>query len=116
MITRSIDGNNDWNFGRGKQDYLQENAALAQNIKTRLQSFYQDCFFAPTEGIDWFTFLGSKNRDGLKNAVSKVILNTVGVYSVDEVNFNLDENRQLLIEYVVTSLWSETVSAYATIG
>ena len=116
MITRAIDADGQWIFGKGKQDYLQETAALAQKIKTRLQSFYQDCFFAPTEGIDWFTFLGSKNQAGLKNAVSKVILNTVGVYSVDEVNFNLDENRQLMIEYVVTSLWSETVSAYATIG
>lgn len=116
MITRSIDGNNDWNFGKGSQNYMGERSALPQNIKTRVQSFYRDCFFDLNSGIDWFTFLGSKNQNGLKNAIAKTILNTVGVYSLDELNFSLSENRQLLIQYSVTTIWSETLTSSTILG
>lgn len=116
MITRSIDSSNDWNFGTGKETYLSEKGAVGQNIKTRLQSFVNDCFFDLTAGIDWFNFLGSRNQAGLKNAVAKTILNTTGVYSIDELNFSLSENRELLIQYQVTTLWSEKINASTTVG
>ena len=116
MITRSIDAQNDWNFGKGSQNYLGEKNALAQNLKTRIQSFYRDCFFDLNAGIDWFTFLGSKNQNGLKNAIAKTILNTVGVYSLDELNFSLSEKRELLIQYQVTTIWSETLTSSITLG
>ena len=39
MKVRAIDINNDWTFGRGLQDYKLNDRAVAQNVKTRLQSF-----------------------------------------------------------------------------
>ena len=116
MITRLIDESNDFRFGRGFSDYVQEKDAVNQNIKTRLQSFYKDCFFDTEAGIDWFNFLGSKNHAGLKNAVAKTILTTTGVFSLDELFFNLSENRELLIQYRVTTLWSESANNTVTLG
>jgi len=116
MITRSIDSNHDWNFGKGKQDYLAENDALAQNIQTRIMSFLNDCFFDLAAGIDWFNFLGSKNIVGLRLAVSGVILQTTGVNELNELSFELDANRSLLIQYSVTSAWSNTVNGTANLG
>ena len=116
MLTRSIDGANDWNFGNGIQNYLSEKNAVGQNIKTRIQSFYRDCFFSPEDGIDWFTFLGSKNQTGLKNSIAKTILNTTGVFSLDELRITLSPDRELLIEYIVTTLWSETINSTVNLG
>lgn len=116
MITRQVDALHDWSFGNGKENYLSEQNAVGQNIKTRILSFVNDCFFAPTDGIDWFTHLGSKNQLGLKNAIAKIILNTTGVYSLDELNFNLSETRQLAVEYQVTTLWSESLKSSVLVG
>lgn len=116
MITRAIDSNNEWIFGIGKEAYLGEQSAVNQNIKTRIQSFYQDCFFDLGAGIDWFAFLGGKNEAGLRNAVAKTILNTVGVYSLDELNFSLSETRELLVQYQVTTIWSEKLNSTVTLG
>ena len=116
MITRSIDTQNDFNFGKGKQDYFSEKDSLNQNIKTRLQSFVNDCYFDLTAGVDWFTFLGSKNLSGLNNAVARVVLNTVGVYSLDSLSFKVGEKRELLIEYTVTTIWSEKLTSGTTLG
>ncbi len=116
MITRSIDSDNDWNFGNGKSHYLSDNASLAQNIKTRLQSFIGDCFFDLGAGIDWFLYLGSKNLSGLKLAIGGVITSTLGVDKLEELSFSLDDKRQLLIQYRVTSVWSTTIISSSTIG
>jgi hypothetical protein len=77
MIVRALSSIGDWTYGAGKNNYLSANAAVAQAIATRLQSFLGDCFFATDAGIDWFTFLGgSKNQLALHLAISAVILNT----------------------------------------
>ena len=116
MITRAIDSSHDFTFGNGKENYLSEQNALGQNIDTRVLSFVNDCFFAPTDGIDWFTYLGSKNQAGLKNAIAKIILNTTGVYSLDELSFTLSENRELLVQYQVTTIWGENLTSNVSVG
>jgi hypothetical protein len=116
VITRSIDNENDWNFGNGRESYQSEQLGISQSIKTRVQSFYQDCYFDLPAGIDWFSFLGTKNVAGLKNAVAKAILNTTGVFSLNELNFIQGENRDLLIQYSVTTIWSETLTETVSMG
>jgi hypothetical protein len=116
MITRTIDINSSWNFGKGIQDYYQDKEALPQNIKTRLMSFLNDCFFDLDSGVDWFFFLGSKNINGLKVSIAKVIADTVGVVSLNELSLDIDDARQMTLQYEVTTVWSEKISGTTTLG
>lgn len=112
MIVRSLDVNGDWNFGKGRNDYLQNNAAIVQNISTRLKSFLGDCFFALDAGIDWFNLLGSKDQVALQLAIRAVILNTAGVVSILDVFTQLDENtRNLTVQYTINTIYTVTSSS-----
>lgn len=106
MRVRSIDASNDWNFGKGLNDYYLNNDAITQNIKTRLQSFLGDCFFATNAGLDWFNLLGSKNILAVQLAVQAAILNTNGVTRIVDFSLTLESNRLLKLQYVVETIYS----------
>lgn len=107
MIVRGLDANGDWLFGKGKNDYNANNKAIEQSIKTRLQSFLGDCFFALDAGLDWFNLLGSKNQLALELAVRSVILNTPNVSAIIDVSINLDHNtRRILMQYTVETVFT----------
>ena len=99
---------NDWTFGSGQNNYLSNNDAVAQIIKTRLLSFLGDCFFDITAGIDWFNFLGGKNAIALNLAISSVILNTTNVTSILQLSVNLTSNRLFSVSYRVQTTYSQT--------
>lgn len=101
MIVRAIDGNNDWLFGKGKNDYKTGRDAVAQRIKTRLQSFLGDCFFDVNAGVDWFNLLGGKDLLTLRLSVSTIILDTEGVKSLVRLNSNLNNERNINLQYTV---------------
>ena len=105
MIVRGVDGNNDWLFGKGKNDYKTEKNAIAQSIATRLQCFLGDCFFALEEGIDWFDQLGGKNTIELKLLISTRILNTYGVTYLNEISVLRNRQRNLTIIYNVDTVY-----------
>lgn len=96
----------DWYFGKGRNDYLTGNAAVMQNINTRLYSFLGDCFFDTSAGIDWFTHLGGKDQTGLNLAISAVILNTDDVTGLLQLSISLSPERQLLVQYQVQTTYS----------
>ena len=102
---RSIDTLNDWTFGKGRNDYKTGQTAVAQNIKTRLQSFLGDCFFSLESGLDWFNYNGSKNQLELRLAVTSIILNTNEVVSVREILISLSESRNFLLTYEVQTVY-----------
>ena len=107
MRVRAIDELGDWTFGKGQNNYLVANAAIVQNIKTRLLSFLGDCFFDAGAGIDWFTFLGGKDQFSLTLAVKSVILNTEGVTGIKQTSVNLDSGtRQIFIQYSVITVYT----------
>ena len=105
MIVRAIDSDNDWTFGKGRNNYKRNQEAVAQMIKTRLQSFLSDCFFAANDGIDWWNLIGSKNQLGLSLAISSTILNTEGVSKLEELTLNLSDTRLFSVSYKVTTLY-----------
>jgi len=105
MKVRNIDANNDWEFGKGKSNYKSKIAACAQNIKTRLQSFLGDCFFATDEGLDWFSYMGGKNTAELKLAIAAILLKTQDVISVEEVTTFTNNNRKITIQYSVKTVF-----------
>lgn len=109
MIVRAIDHNGDWTFGSGIQNYKTGNAAIAQSIQTRLQSFLGNCWFATNAGMDWFNLLG-KNIPELNIAVNTMILNTTGVVSINQTSSSLDTlTRTLNVVYSVNTVNSASV-------
>jgi len=106
MIVGALDKQNDWIFGKSLNDYLSGQAAVIQNIKTRLLCFLGDCFFDITAGVDWFTFLGgSKNQIALRANISAVILNTTFVTGINQLSISLT-NRSFSITYQSQTVFS----------
>lgn len=118
MISRALDINHDWTFGKGKNDYLINNNAIVQNINTRLNSFVGDCFFSANSGVDWWTLLGGKSQIAVELAVSAVILNTSGVTGLVELSVNLSDTRQVTIVYQVATVYStsQNLTGSLTVG
>lgn len=111
MITRGVDNLNDWMFGKGKNDYKRNIYAVAQNVKTRLQSFLGDCFFQSNAGIDWFNLLGDKNLPALELAISSTILNTAGVTGIVEISTTVGENREVNTQYTIDTIYGRFSSS-----
>ena len=102
MIVRSLDKNHDWTFGAGKNNYRTNLNALAQNLQTRLLCFLGDCFFDLTTGINWWFYLGSRNRqDELQMEVADVILSTENVTSIENLQMDLNANREIKLTYTI---------------
>lgn len=106
MIVRALSSTGDWTFGKGLNDYKSANAAVAQTIQTRLNSFLNNCFFDANAGIDWFTLLGGKDTLSLNLAVTAMILNTANVISLNQLYITLDTNRKVTISYTVQTTYS----------
>lgn len=106
MIVRGLDTVGDWLFGKGIADYKASQDAIAQNIQTRLYMFLNDCFFATNAGLDWFTYLSSKNQLAVELAVASTILNTEGVLGLVQVSANLSTTRLISLNYTVTTIYS----------
>jgi len=107
MIVRALDSDDDWQFGKGKNDYRANNDAIAQSIKTRLSMVLGDCFFAVSEGIDWFNQLGGKNQLALNLSINATILNTEGVTGILQTSLSVSPvTRGFAVQYKVQTVYS----------
>lgn len=106
MLFRSLDENNDWNFGKGQNDYVRDNEAVRLNTRTRILSWLNDCFFAQNEGIDWVNRLGQKNqRELLEQDLRNTILQTEGVTEI--IRFSTDlVGREFFAEYEANTIYT----------
>jgi hypothetical protein len=94
MRIRNISGDNDWKFGHSNSDYVREAYAVALDIKLKIQEWYQDCFFAEQNGIDWKTRLGTHNqKELLDNDLLRIAKSVEGVISVFGFNSYVDGRR-----------------------
>ncbi|MEZ5691201.1 MAG: hypothetical protein R3D71_06015 [Rickettsiales bacterium] len=108
MKIRGLDLNHDWLFGRGKNDYLLADSAIALNIKTRILSWVGDCFFDMTAGIDWINRLGkTKQRELLELDLRRIILTSEGVTGIISFNSQLID-RSFSAQYEVRTENSTT--------
>ena len=108
MIIRALDENGDWTFGKGKSNYLRDADAVALNVKTRIASFLNDCFFDLDMGVDWWGLTGSKNKEEIILQVKTIILQSFGVtelLSFDTV-YNT-EDRSLTMTYEINTIFSQ---------
>lgn len=113
MRVRAITENREWTFGKGKQGYKIDEEAIAQNVKTRVLSFFGDCFFDLKAGIDWWNLLGVGKREELLKAIQTVILTTEGVAGINSIDaYNKD--RVLHITYDIKTIFSESYQGNLT--
>lgn len=106
MIFRTLDENQDWTFGKGINNYSRDTEAVKLNVKTRLQSWLNDCFFALTEGVDWNTYMDTGEVNLLAEQIKAIILQTPGVAQLLDFNFTFEE-RQFIANYTVLTIYSE---------
>ena len=107
MIIRKIDNENDWLFGHGLSDYALDQAGIEENVKTRLQSWVGDCFFALQDGVDWRSRLDVGQKSNLLNELKTEILQSEGVVAVLSITGNFDgRSRVFSVAAVVQTIFS----------
>ncbi len=106
MIIRSSTNQNDWTFGKGLSDYYRDQNAIIHNIRTRLLSWREDCFFAPAEGIDYNNFLDIGTKDLLDSDIKRVVLQSEGVVRINQYESTLErETRDFSANITVTTIF-----------
>lgn len=107
MIIRNLNSSGDWTFGSGDGNYLTQNAAIGLNIKTRILSWLNDCFFDMGAGIDWANRLGSKNQQALlANDIQRIILQSYGVTGIVSFDINVT-GRAFSADYVINTIYTQ---------
>lgn len=113
MIVRALDSDGDWTFGKGRNNYLKDNAAVAQVLDLRVSMFLGDCFFALNEGIDWTNRLGSKDELALNLDIAARILNTPQVTGLLQLSTNLNRGtRGFTASYEVQTVYSRVANQF----
>ena len=107
MIIRQINGQNDWQFGKGLASYAFDEQAVEENVQTRLKSWVNDCFFALRDGIDWRARLDVGQEAELKDELTAAILQSYGVISVDSVTLTRDTKRNLVVTYTISTIFGQ---------
>ncbi len=113
MTIRALDTLGDWTFGQGRQSYLTDEAAVEENIATRLRSFLNDCFWATAFGIDWWNLLGAKNPAAQANVIVQVramLATSYGVTAINSVEALTDRaTRALTVRINVDTIFTRGV-------
>jgi hypothetical protein len=109
MQFRTLDENHDWSFGRGKQSYSKDLAALMLNLKTRILSWVGDCFFDLGAFIDWNNLLDYGRQQEVEMEIKKVAARTDGVLSVNKVAVTIESNRKADISFSVDTIFGSNI-------
>ncbi len=115
MIHRNLDINHDWQFGKGRENFMFNNDAIGINIKTRLLSFFNDCFFDTDAGIDWFKLLDRNYRPVLERAIRAIIVQSYGVVALKDLVIEYNENRKLIASYSVDTIFRNNYAGKAEV-
>ena len=116
MSVSRITENGDWTFGKGKANLAVNSEEIRQNVVTRLKSFANDWFLDISANIDWFNILGNKNNEQtIRAEVTRVILATEGVTTLDKFELIVDEREaNIIIEF--TDIFEEPNISEISIG
>ena len=114
MKIRMCDATGDWQFGKGLSDYARDNDAVKENLRTRLLSWKNDCFFAMKDGIDYRELLGKGMQASLVLAVKTQILASEGITKLNDVVAELDANRILTITCNVDTIYGQGYTIIVT--
>ena len=98
MRVSGLNKENDWQFGRGKANYLSASAAIGQNIVTRLRSFKRDWYLDGDANVDWLKLLGTRGIrvETIRRQIERVVRQTEGVARVDRIVADLNRATRTL--------------------
>lgn len=94
MIIRNLTDLNDWTFGKGIQNYKTDKDAILLNVKTRLQSWVGDCFYATAGGVDYNNYMDIGTKDFLDSDIKRIILQSEGVLKINSYVSTLDRDTR----------------------
>ena len=116
MIIRSLTPEGDWNWGQSLNSFNAGQAAIAEDVQTRLMFFQQDYFCSLLFGVAWWQLLSSKNpaaQNGILLQTRQIIMGTVagyasfGVTGINSVNVYEDaRTRDLSLEYDISTIYT----------
>lgn len=116
MIFRTLTAGGDWTFGKGKNNYASRGEAIGLNIRTRIYSWVNDCFFDLKAGIDWTNRLGSKNQKALLEAdLRRIILLSYGVTGIVSMDTELN-GRDFRAQFTINTIYSKNYKDSINIG
>lgn len=109
MKYRRLDENGDYTFGNNEGNFLYDNDAVAQAVKTKILLFYQEWWENLSIGIPFFQSIAGKvSNNNLKMTITLLlkdrILEIQEVTSVDNIEINIS-NRVLSIVIDLTSIY-----------
>lgn len=117
MKYRKLDHNGDYTFGAGSYDYISDDEAIGQAIKTKILLFYGEWWEDLGLGIPMFqSFVGQVNPETIKvslaNVIEQRIENIQGVVSVSNVDVVINKMKRtmgLIIDVITSNKTSVTV-------
>lgn len=114
MIYRRLDNNNDYSFGRSKQDFVSSSDAVAQAIKTRLLLLYGEWWEDQGSGTPLFqNILGvsgtQENLEAVDLVVQEVIINTDNVTEISDFTSDYS-NRVYSVSCTVNTIFSTSTT------
>lgn len=114
MRYRRLDENGDYSFGINSLDYIKDNDAVVQAIKTKLYLFYGEWWEDISLGLPMFqSILGQVSNENLRRTVillsAEQIQSVEGVSSVDSIVVAISA-RKLTLSIDVTTEYGSSVS------
>ena len=107
MAFRTLDENGDMTFGKGLNNYSRDQNSIKLDVKTRLNMWLGDCFFATDQGIDWVNRLGSKDqKELLEQDIKLTILQTEGVTEILNLSVSVVD-RKFNASYTINTVYSK---------
>lgn len=110
MIIRGNDAAGDWLWGQNGSDMLTGQAAIAQNVQTRLLCFKNDFPWNLAFGPDWWNLLSAKNpqaETGIILQTREVIIGSYGITAINSLDVaEMGASRSVTLAYDLSSIFS----------
>lgn len=108
MLIREMDDNNDMQFGRSMQDFIQDSPeAIVQLLRTRLKLWQGEWFANINDGTPWAQdVLGNRKAGLFHEAIRGRVLSTYGVKNIIQYSGRV-KNRRLHVEMVIDTIYGK---------
>lgn len=109
LATYLLDNTGDLDITGGTFSVVEDEDAIKEQLTVRLNEFLNDWFLDLDEGVDYFgEVFGQRTiTDTVEDQFKLVILDTQGVTGLVSIDFNLQSDRQLVINFVCSTIFGD---------